>query len=110
MCTWNCEGWIHKFQVADIINYLSQFDIFCLSETFVKHEQKYDSFPDHEVFIAKATRLSKHGRSSGGSMIFIRNKFSKDLKYVKTNYENICILQMSKAIFVHYTKTSEKNI
>ena len=35
VCAWNCEGWLQKLDLKEVVYFLRSFDIFSLSEMFV---------------------------------------------------------------------------
>ena len=62
---WNVEGLLGKVCEADFMQYVSEFDITCFTETFLERVDPLDCFPDFLQFSSPAVKLSRHRRSSG---------------------------------------------
>ena len=82
VCACNCEGWLQKLDLKEVVCFLRSFDIFSLSETFVDSKQQYDWFCDYDVFVSKSTKLSLRGRASGGVLVFVRKHLSSFLSLI----------------------------
>ena len=98
MCAWNCEGWLQKLNLKEVVCFLLAFDIFFLSETFVDSERQYDSFSDYDVFVSTSTELSFQGRKSRGVLIFLRKHLSPFVKHIEVPYENVIALEVCKTL------------
>ena len=71
------EGLLSKVCEADFTQYVSGFDIICLTETFLERIQPLDCFPDFLQFSSPALKLSHHGRSSGGVLLLVKRVWEK---------------------------------
>ena len=58
---WNVEGLLGKVCEADFMQYVSEFDITCFTETFLERIDPLDCFPDFLQFSSLAVKLSQHG-------------------------------------------------
>ena len=103
MCAWNCEGWLQKLHLKEVVCFLRSFDIFSLSETFVDSKQQYDSFCDYDVFVSKSTKLSLQGRTSGGVLIFVRKHLSSFIRHKKFPTKMLLFLKYVK-LYLDYVK------
>ena len=64
--SYNIAGLLPKLDNVAFVNYIPSFDLVCLTETYVASEFQSNLFKDFGVFVAKAKKLSYHGRYSGG--------------------------------------------
>ena len=62
--TYNVSGLLSKLDNAAFVNYITSFDFVCLTETFIASDFDSDLFRDFGIFVAKAKKLSSHGRLS----------------------------------------------
>ena len=70
---WN----VGKVCEADFMQYVSEFDIICFTETFLERVDPLDCFPDFLQFPSPAVKLSRHGRSSGGVLVLVKRAWGK---------------------------------
>ena len=103
MCAWNCEGWLQKVDLKEVVCFLCSFDIFSLSERFVDSKQQYDSFCDYDIFLSKSTKLSLQDRTSGGVLVFVRKHLSSFIGHIEVLYENVIVLKYVK-LYLDYVK------
>ena len=68
--TWNIEGLYNKLSDNDFVSFVSSFDFVSLTETFIIEDLKFNVFTSHDVFYQPATRLTLHGKPSGGHLLF----------------------------------------
>ena len=82
------------------MNYISKFDIVCLTETFADSTFDFSRlFTDHVKFAAPAKKLSLQGRNSGGVLLLIRKSLSTFVKQMKTDCENTVVVRVDKSVF-----------
>ena len=63
------------------VNYVSQFDIACLVETFVvAYDNLKDIFPAYDIFFAPAHKLTVQGRMSGGIALLVKKTCTRLLQ------------------------------
>lgn len=67
--SWNIVGWGCKSQDPDFINFLMQFDIICLKETWSPNSV---SIPGYTSYIVPAFKIYNKGRHCSGLCCFIR--------------------------------------
>ena len=61
---WNVEGLLSQVCEADFMQYVSAFDIICLTETFLERIQPLDCFPDFlQVFFPPPSVDAKPSRT-----------------------------------------------
>lgn len=87
-----------KLSNAEFVNFISQYDIACLSETFLTKDLDTSIFKDHVEYASKAKKLSHHGRYSGGATILVRKHLSKFVDRVAINVDNFVALKLDKKL------------
>ena len=73
-------------------------DYVCLTETFMDRAIDDDTFKDFKIYQAKAHKLSKHGRCSGGVVVLVRNCLLPFVERVKYDGNNVVIVKLSKEL------------
>lgn len=59
---WNIEGFLSKLEFAELIDYLSSFDIFALFETWtIEEKDVVNLFEDFKCFFNPAEKHKKYG-------------------------------------------------
>ena len=82
------------------MNYVNTFHFAVITETFLDCSFDYDCvFPDYLKFYAPSSKLSTHGRNSGGVLLLIKKCFKKYIKEIKTNGDNLVIVKINKEVF-----------
>lgn len=81
------------------MDFLLNFDIFSLNETFVDFERTYTSFVDYDVYLSKATRLTQRARKSGGVLVFVRKYLQTFVRRLDVKYNNVVVLELDKTLF-----------
>lgn len=76
---WNARS--IRSKKAEILNEISKFDIFCVTETKLKSSETFN-FPGY--FCVRKDRLTNGGMAAGGVMICIRKniKFETIIYYI----------------------------
>lgn len=97
--SWNIDGILSKLSDRDFISYISSFDFVCLVETWTTENFTCDQFSTHECFLLPAKKLSIQGRGSGGVMLLVKKCFSRFIRNIDINYENIIVIEISKLLF-----------
>ena len=125
--SWNVEGLASKLDYPDFLSYINDFSFVCLLETFLEYFPESNLFPDFDVFVSSAKKLSKQGRRSGGVICLVKKKFKRYFNEVPCMYDNILVFKICKALFgtlndillictyippidsVYYSRVEEKN-
>ena len=99
LCTWNCEGWLNKLDLTDLIANMQNNDILCLNETFVSVDNyDYTAFDDFHVYVAKAVQITEGTRKSGGVLVFVKKHLSPFIKRIDVEYEHMVVLLLDKTL------------
>ena len=81
MCAWNCEGWLQKLDLKEVVCFLRSFDIFSLSQTFVNSKQQHDSFCDYDdLFQNRQSYHCKVGRLCAQTSVIIHKTHKSSLQ------------------------------
>ena len=78
---------------------LSGFEIICLTETFLERIQPLDCFPDFLQFSSPALKLSHHGRSSGGVLLWVKRAWEKYVSVLDLLQDNMVWLKIDRSVF-----------
>lgn len=54
----------------------------------------YTAFKDYDVYLSKATKLSRLGRKSGGVLVFVRNNIAHLIKQIDVKYDHMIVLEL----------------
>ena len=88
---WNIDGIKNKENDLDFITSLQQFDVIALLETWCHNETELENFkstlPDYKCYTKLSIKSSRHGRSSGGIVIFIRNNLTEYFVPVQLDFD-----------------------
>ena len=85
----NVEGLLGKVCEADFMQYVSDFDIICFTETSLERVDPLDCFPDFLQFPSPAVKLSRHGRSSGGVVVLVKRAWGKYVSVLDLSQDNM---------------------
>ena len=96
---WNVEGLLGKVCEADFMQYVSEFDIICFTETFLDRTDPLDCFPDFLQFPSPAVKLSRHGRSSGGVLVLVKRAWRKYVSVLDLSQDNMVWLKIDRTVF-----------
>ena len=81
------------------MRYINSFDIVCLTETFTDASFVFPCmFDSFDKYISPSIKLSHHGRSSGGVVVFVKKRVNKCVKEIKTDCENLVVLRLSRQL------------
>ena len=101
MC-WNVTGlhgkfWGNTHSSYHFLNYIKQFKIIGLTETWAKKTDNFD-LDGFKSFSVVRSKTSEKGRYSGGILVYVSNIYSKFTKCLKSISCNILwiLIQMSK--------------
>ena len=94
--TYNVSGLLSKLDSAAFVNYITSFDFVCLTETYIASDFDSDLFRDLGIFVAKAKKLSSHGRLSGGVLVLVRKQFLPFVERMHVDVDNVVVLRMKK--------------
>ena len=100
---WNVEGLLGKVCEADFMQYVSDFDIICFTETFLERVDPLDCFPDFLQFPSSAVKLSWHGRSSGGVLVLVKRALGKYVSVLDLSQDNMVWLKIELCFLVRNT-------
>ena len=82
----NVENLAGKLSDCSFINYVSSFDLVCLTETFADATFDFNGlFTEHVKFVAPAKR---QGINSGGVLLLIKRAVCKFVKQIQINCAN----------------------
>ena len=98
MC-WNIEGISNKLYDTEILNYLSNFDIFALVETSESSEDNLLNLPNHKCLFCPAVRSSQYGRAMSGIGVYIRNSLVQYFKRLTSDCRFGIFLEADKQLF-----------
>ena len=96
--SYNNAGLLPKLDNVAFVNYITSFDLVCLTETYVASEFESNLFKDFGVFVAKAKKLSYHGRYSGGVIILVRKDFVPFVERIYLDVDNIVVSRVKKVL------------
>ena len=73
-CSFNIEGLLKKLDDPSFLDFVNRFDVISLQETFmiekVIPKDVFGNFSTH--YFSPASKLSAHGRCSGGVVVFVK--------------------------------------
>lgn len=92
------RGLVSKVENAAFVKYIESFDIVCLTETHVKSDYTLSCFPDFDIFVADAHKLSKQGRLACGVMVLVKKQFSNLVHRINIDVENTVVLKLDKTL------------
>ena len=81
------------------VHYLLNFDIICLTETFVDSDFVSPIFHEYVVFISKAKKLSRQGRYSGGVIVMVKKSKADFFERIQVETESVIVLKIQKHLF-----------
>lgn len=81
------------------MEYISGFDLVCLTETFLEFNHPLDCFPDFVQFFSPAIKLSQQGRRSGGVMVMAKRELEKHIEVLDLTQDNTIWLKLDKRVF-----------
>ena len=93
--TYNIDGLLSKMCDSTFLNFVNDYDIVCLVETFMpENTLPQKIFPSFKVFFTPAFKLSKQGRCSGGVIVLVKKTFVPFIEEIKTNANNMITLHI----------------
>ena len=98
--SWNLPAVLSKLEDADLVNYLTGFDIICLMETYLMKE--FDSsfkFQSFNLLQSLACKLSATGRPSGGVIVLINKQLFPFITDLKSTIDNVICFKIDKTLF-----------
>lgn len=102
--SWNIEGLLLKLKFQELITYLSQFDIFALSETWVQHKDSVEHiFPQYRCYVCAAVKNKSFGRAMAGLAVYVKISFCQHIKQICNDCDFAIFLQLDKIL----TKTDK---
>ena len=96
----NVEGVEQKLGEPDYVNYIEQFDIYGMVETWTGANFDFTSyFNSHTVLHSPGIKLSKMGRRSGGVILLIKDSLMKYVTRIDCNFDNTISIKIENGIF-----------
>ena len=98
--SYNIEG-VSRLYDPELRNYLSSFDFCLLIETFTTSFLSGPMwFPDHDVFIAPAIRLSNAvtARLCGGLILLVKKSLVNKIEKIHHEFDNLIMLKLNKEL------------
>ena len=78
-----------KLASGEFVQYLKQFDIVCLTETFLAGCVQLYSLSGFMTFSAPAKKLTKQSRPLGGTIVLIRKSIADSFRNILVVYDNV---------------------
>ena len=101
----NVEGLKNKLDDNDLIQYLRQFDLICLVETWLDDASKLIClFHDYALFECPAFKSLKGGRNMGGIIVLLRKPLDIKVTRICEDFKFGVILLFDKTVFSSYNK------
>ena len=95
--SWNVAGLLKLLGELDFIEFLHNYDVIVLQETFLNYDLDTDlKFPSYTALQSRAIKLNTTGRASGGVLMLYRSKLEKDITVVNTDIENVLCVRINK--------------
>jgi hypothetical protein len=95
---YNVNGLLPKLDNKDFMEYITNYDFICLTETFISFDLDAALFNDYMCYTSKAKKFTHHGRYSGGVIALIHKKFSKYVSLVSNSSENALVVKIDKGL------------
>lgn len=104
--SYNICGLKNKIKDKFFLDFLNNYDIFCLLETFIEenHELVYSNyFQNYKLLWVSATRMAKFGRAIGGILICCRTELiTKGIcKFITINNVDLLQIKVSSNFCLH---------
>ena len=96
---WNIERLMNKLREADLIDYISSFDIVGFTETFREYTTPLDCFTDFEQFFSPAVKLTSDKKLSGGVLMMVKKTIGKFVERIDFPEDNMVWLKADKELF-----------
>ena len=96
--TYNVCHLLTKLHDAEFVNFISSYDVICLTETQINFDLSVSAFKDFEIFSSFAKKLSHQGRFSGGVLVLVKKHLTSELKRIQVNADYTVVLQFSKTM------------
>ena len=97
--TYNVNGLMSKLNCTDFVELMSNYDIICLTETFLEKTIESSVFEKYDMFFSKATKLSHRGRHSGGVLVLVKKCLDLFVERIDVDVENTVVMKLSKRLF-----------
>ena len=98
---WNVFGLKRKLGDLDFINYISNYDIVFLSETWIKKDDQTNleikGFTSEHIYGKKYSK-AKRGRCSGGISVYFKSDLKGHVKIIEKSDQGFLWLKVSKDI------------
>ena len=97
---YNVCGLTEKLSDHTFVDFVTTHDFITFTETFISDEE-FESpvFKDYKCFVAKAIKLSKTGRLSGGVIVLVKKHLSDFISRIKTDHAQTIVVRISKDLF-----------
>ena len=97
----NVDGITSKLSDYDFLEFIENFDIISLQETFMeKNIIPNDLFTSFiKPFFSPASKLSYQGRCSGGVIVLVKKYLERYVSKIITNHPNCILIKLSNVSF-----------
>ena len=97
LLSWNIESLLDKICLDGFCDFIKQFDIIGLGETYTNKNFDFSKkFNDYEVKHSPAESFSRLGRPSGGLVLLIKKSILNMIEFVETGISHIIGLRIKK--------------
>ena len=100
LLTWNINGLKQKLKDEKLRNFLKQYDVIGLQETWGEEKDEFAAWlPGYKAFVKAGQRTSKYGHCSGGVIVFVKDTLADSVVELKTGNEFCIFLQFKREVF-----------
>ena len=88
---WNVHSLEYKLSEPDVVNFLCQYDVICLCETwFSDHTDIMQTcLPGYQSKMFNRRKVTLQGRNSGGLLVLWKLKISNDITFLDYSSEHV---------------------
>lgn len=99
MSSWNADGLKNKKDEKSIHDFINKSDIVGVQETWSESKEDFiDFIPGFSTISLEGTRQSRHGRCSGGIVVFVRNELIPHVKRINDGCKFAIFLVINKQL------------
>lgn len=98
--TWNINGLKQKTQDENLKDYLQQYDIIGLQETWSEDKHDFSTWlPGYKMFTKEGLRTSKYGHCSGGLIVLVKDEISHGVAEVNIDNDHCIFVELKQEVF-----------
>lgn len=98
--SWDVGGLNSLLLNTDCVNFITNYDIVSLQETWLIDADHYKSeFSEYTMFMCKAIESDKGGRNMGGVIVLVKNTIVRYVNRICEFFENGVLLNIDKSMF-----------